>query len=230
MVSDIILGAIIGGVIALSGAFLGLLAEPVRAHFARKAHQEQLRRILYGELIIKLQRAAAYLDYHRPVIERRDTDYLKSFYKVELSGPISFPDEVTAQEQYYQLTPQEFDLLATAYYKLRTLINGVNKFGRPPFDDAKEAMELCRTSKEMLEDTIYRVNEAFENNVHVLEKIDGGDILKAWRKFIQDPKLQKEYLSDPAKKALKEAAEKKNGETEPAEEPAEKKKGRLIKH
>jgi hypothetical protein len=209
MVSDIILGAIIGAAVALSGAFLGLLAEPVRAHFARKAHQKQLRRILYGELIIKLQRAAAYLDYHRPLIERRDTDYLKSIYKVDLSGPISFPDEVTAQEQYYQLTPQEFDLLSTAYYKLRTLINGVNKFGRPPFDDSKEVIELCRTSKEMLEDTIYRVNDAFEYNAHVLKKIDGGILLKKWRKFMQDPKLQKKYLSEPAKKAMNGAAEKK---------------------
>jgi hypothetical protein len=209
MVSDIILGAIIGGVIALSGAFLGLLGEPVRAHFARKARQEQLRRTLYNELIIKLQRAAAYLDYHRHLIERRDTDHLKRVYKVDLSELISFPDEVTAQEQYYQLTSQESNLLAVAYYQLRALINAVNKFGRPPFDDAKEAMKLCLTSKEMLESTIYSVNNAFENNVRVLEKIDSGALLKDWRKFIDDPTLQKEYLSDPAKKALKGPAEKK---------------------
>lgn len=216
MVSDIILGAIIGGAIALSGAFLGLLSEPVRSYFAHKAHQEQLRKILYGELIIKLQRAAAYLDYHRHLIERHDTDYLKRVYKVDFSELISFPDEVTAQEQYYQLTSQESNLLAVAYYQLRSLINGVNKFGRPPFDDAKEATELCRTLKKMLEDAIYYVNEAFENNVRVLEKINGGAPLKDWRKFKHDPKVQKEYLSDPAKKALKW--------------PAGKKKRKLIKH
>ncbi len=220
MVSDTNLGVIIGGLIAFVGAFIGLLAEPVRAHFARKAHQKQLRRTLYGELIIKLQRAAAYLDFHRRAIERRDTNYLKRVYKVDLSGPISFPDEVDAQAQYYQLTSQEFDVLAAAYYNLRALLNGINKFGRPPFEDAKEAMKLCRTSKEMLESTIYSVNIAFENNVRVLKKIDGGALLKDWRKFVQDPKLQKEYLSDPAKKALKEDAAKKkrkltntNGET-----------------
>lgn len=204
MVSDIVLVAIIG----VAGTLLGaLFAEPIRAHFARRAHLEQLRRILYGELFIKLKRAAAYLDSHRLAIERHDTNYLR-LNKVDLSGPISFPDEVTAQERYYQLTTQECNTLAIAYHNLRSFINGVNTFGSTPLD-TKEAMELCRKLKEMLEEAIWYVNEAFENNTHVLEKIDEGALLKDWRRLIQDPKLQKEYLSGPAKEALKRATEKK---------------------
>jgi hypothetical protein len=193
----------------IAGALVGLLAEPIRNFFARRARREQLRRNLYSELLIKLQRALAYFDFHRLAIERRDTNYVKSVYKVNLSGPISFPEEVAAEEQYYELTTQERNALAVAYYNLRAFINGVNKLGTPPFDDAKEASELCRTLKEMLESVIYYVNEAFEDNANVLEKIDRGALLKDWRKFLQDPKLQKEYLSDSAKASLNRAAEKK---------------------
>lgn len=96
-----------------------------------------------------------------------------------------------------------------AYYNLRAFINGVNKLGAPPFDDAKEASELCHKLKEMLESVIYYVNEAFEDNASILENMDRGALLKDWRKFLQDPKLQKEYLSDSAKESLKRVAEKK---------------------
>lgn len=207
MVSDAILSAFLGGLLALSGALIGLFAEPVRNFFARRARQEHLRRTLYGELFIKLQRAAANLDSYRLAIERQDIDYLK-LHKVDLSEPISFPDEVTAQEQYYQLTTQERNALAVAYYNLRSFINGVTIFGSTPLD-TKEAMELYPKLKEMLQSAIFYVNLAFENNARILEKIDEGAILKDWRELIQDRTLQKEYLSDPAKKALKVAAEKK---------------------
>ncbi len=187
MVSDIIVGAIIGGVIALLGASLGLLGEPVRAHFARNAHQEQLRRVLYGELFIKLERVLKgyALDYN-VAIRSNDINYLKSANKLEIAGLIEFPSEVEAQTQYYQLTSQEFYVLAPAYYRLRGVINLVHKFNSTSFDNIGDAKDENTALKKRLEFAIYFINKAFEDNSRFLEKIDGGVLLQAWRKLMQD--------------------------------------------
>jgi hypothetical protein len=102
MVSDTVSAALIGVIAALSGTLVGLVAEPIRARFAFKARQKQLRRILYGELVIKLQTvlsvcAVTYIS----AIESAAIDYLKSANKLELVGRIEFPDEAHAQAQFH---------------------------------------------------------------------------------------------------------------------------------
>jgi hypothetical protein len=211
MVSDIILGAIIGGVIALAGVLLSPLTEPVRTRFVRKAHQAQLRRILYGELLNKLEMVRGYLLEYNVKIRGKDIDYLGSTDKLELSGPISFPDEDTVKKQYYQLPPQEFDPLAAAYHQLRIIIKLVNKFGLTSFDRDDATQEHDQIEKH-LQFGLYYINKAFEDNVRVLKRLDDGAILNAWRKLMQEPRMRR---------YLKEAGV-------AAEKPAEKRKRKLI--
>jgi hypothetical protein len=113
-------------------------------------------------------------------------DYLRSNNKLEVGGPISFPDEVNAQAKYYRLTSQEFDPLAVAYYWLRGLISAVHKFGNTSFDQLDNAQKEYSSLEERLKSTIYFINKAFEDNARFLEKLDEGEILKKWRKLMQD--------------------------------------------
>ena len=181
MVSDIVLVAIFAVVGTLLGALIGLLAEPVRACFSRKAYQEQLRRTLYGDLIIKLHRVLGYyLEYKS---NRDNLEYLKSPNKLEVAGPISFPDEVTAQAQYYQLTSEEFDPLASAYYRLRWVVNFTNQFGNRSHDDIDNAKQALKGLEENIRLAGYTINAAFKDSAHFLDKIDDGRLLRDWCKL-----------------------------------------------
>jgi hypothetical protein len=62
MVSDTVLAGIVGVVGTASGALIGLLAEPVRGYFAQRARLNQLRRIVYGELLVKLHQTFTKID------------------------------------------------------------------------------------------------------------------------------------------------------------------------
>jgi hypothetical protein len=195
MVSDIILAALVGGVIGVVGTLLGTLLEPISARFARKSHQEQLRRTLYSDLIIKLHRALGMYTTYKQACEDAKLKYRNHPNKLEIYGPIAFNDEVTAQADYYQLTAQEFTPLAYAYYRLRTVVNFVNQFGTHSLeiDQAKEKLVVIERE---IRRAVYAINRAFKENVHTLEKIDNGILLKEWRE------LCRELLIVPHFKAL----------------------------
>jgi hypothetical protein len=214
MVSDLVLGAIIGVVGALLGALIGIFAEPVRAYFVGKKHQEQLRRTLYGELIIKLQRVLGGYIAYKDACDNNNLTFLKSRNKLEVPGPIAFHDEVTAQADYYQLNAQEFSPLAIAYLRLRTVVNFVNQFGTHSLE-ILEAKEALKELEKEIRLAGYAINEAFKQNVHVLEKIDNGILLVDWRK------LCRELIKRPGYKDL-QMQEYLRGCVEAAEKPAEK--------
>lgn len=192
MVSDTVAGAVIGVAGALLGTLLGIFAEPVRVRFARKAHQEQLRRTVYGELLVKLERVAGYYRTYKDRCESDDLAYLRLADK-QPAGPITFPDEVTAHAQYYQLTSREFELLAAAYHNMRLAVNLVNKFGFTPFNNVLDAKQACNGLQNAINNAKKLVALAFKGNTHFLENIDDGVLLKKWRQFVQEPWLE-EYL------------------------------------
>ena len=222
MVSDTVLIAIAGVVGTLLGALLGFFAEPFRARIARKAHQEQLRKTLYGDLTIKLQRVLGYyLEYES---NRNNLEYLKSLKKLEVAGTISFPDEVTAQERYYQLTYKEAELLATAYFRLRWIVNFVNQFGDHPLDiiNANQALQALEYN---IRFAAYAINLAFKDSAHFLEKID-PDLLQRWHalcyELVTAPQWRKlqlqEYLQDCVQAAQGGATEEAAAQGEATEE------------
>lgn len=222
MVDDAILAVIVGA-FTLFGAVLGLFAEPVRARFARKEHQKQLRKTLYGELFIKFEKVlkGSLVDY-QAAITLKDINSFNSPDKEEFGGLTSFFDEVTAEKQYYQLKPKEFHLLAVAYYRLRRTINLVNKFG--PFKTVEDAKkDLKEEIEEQIRSSFKFINDAFEENADALEKSDCGSLLKKWRKLVEDfpqysgpRKNEKEFL----KKEFLEMEKKKKGGELPEDEEA----------
>jgi len=206
MVSDIVLVAIVGVAGTLLGAFF---AEPIRAHFAHKAHQEQLRRALYSELSFKSYMVLRYVLQYDDAFKDNDIDYLKFVSKVLITTPVSFPDEVDARAQYYQLNSQDLELLAAAYHALRDAINILYNLASASFDNIEEAKKEHVVLKRSLGFAFAAINRAFKDNAHVLEKIDKGLLLKDWRELVQvarkDTVLQ-EYLTPNYQK---DAAEKK---------------------
>jgi hypothetical protein len=215
MVSDVILAALIAGVVGLAGASIGIFAEPVRVYFARRAHREQLRRTLYGELVIKLRRVTEYYLAYESTLHYSTT---RIFSVDEAAGPISFPDEVTAEEQYYQLTSQEFDLLAAAYFRLRRAVNLVNQFRG--IVSPEVAKKKLKELKDSIQVAGFAINSAFKRNRHFLEEIDKGALLKDWNKLcceLMEPKWSQlqmqEYLQDCAAAAEEPTKKGKEEET-----------------
>jgi hypothetical protein len=219
MVSDIVWAAIIGVIGALAGTLIGTFLEPVRAFFAQKKHQEQLRRTLYGELIIKLHRALGLYEAYKKACDTSNLTYLKSRNKLGIYGPIAFHEEDTTQADYYQLTAQEFQPLANAYFRLRTVVNFLNQFGNRSLE-----IDYAKTKLNVIEGEIRRafhaISSAFKDNVHILEEIDNGILLNDWhdlcRELIERPEYKelkvRDYLGDcveaaekPAEKVVEEA-------------------------
>lgn len=219
MVSDIVWAAIIGVIGALAGTLIGTFLEPVRAFFAQKKYQDQLRRTLYGELIIKLHRALGVYEGYKKACDTSNLTYLKSHNKLEIYGVIEFHDEVTTQADYYQLTAREFQPRANAYFRLRVVINFLNSFGYRSLE-----IDYARTKLNVIEREIRSafdaINRAFKDNVHILEKIDNGILLNDWRdlcrELIERPEYKelkvRDYLGDcveaaekPAEKVVEEA-------------------------
>jgi hypothetical protein len=182
MVSDTVTLALLAVVGTASGALIGLFVEPVRARFALKAHQRQLRRELYGELRIKLQRVLGMYINYSEACDNNNLVYLESTNKLEIPGIISFDDETTTQAKYYQLTSEEFTPLALAYLHLRWAVNHSNQFGSKKLD-IRGAKKALKELERRLQSAVCLINRAFEENTHFLEKLDKGTLLNDWREL-----------------------------------------------
>lgn len=203
MVSDTVTIAAFAVAGTAVGAVIGLFAEPVRARFELKSHQRQLRRELYGELRIKFQRVLGMYITYTEACDSNDLVYLESTNKLEIPGTISFDGEATTQANYYQLTSEEFTLLALSYLHLRWAVNHTNKFGNEKLG-IRGAREALKELENRIQSAACLINRAFEENARFLEKMDGGVLLNDWRelrsKVIEKPGLKKlriqEHLKD----------------------------------
>jgi hypothetical protein len=135
--------------------------------------------------------------------DSNDLVYLESTNKLEIPGTISFDGEATTQANYYQLTSEEFTLLALSYLHLRWAVNHTNKFGNEKLG-IRGAREALKELENRIQSAACLINRAFEENARFLEKMDGGVLLNDWRelrsKVIEKPGLKKlriqEHLKD----------------------------------
>jgi gas vesicle protein len=192
----VVIGALLGAVV---GSAIGIFAGPVRDCFAHRTEIKNVRKAIYNELFISCQKLKATFDDFNRHIDNRDTDWLSSTDKMYYSGPTTFPvyDAFISQPiSLYQLA--EASVLAAAYFNMNAVNNAINDFNFShtrfkDFESAKE--ELCDIYKKFLV-AVCVVNIAFESNAHILNGIDKGALLKAWRKFVNARKSIKDRLSN----------------------------------
>jgi hypothetical protein len=204
MVSEEALATIIAPILTFFlGTFVGTFVEQ---HFARKTLQEQQRRTSYDTLFNRTEMIlkGRLIEFGAAI---RSNDYLKEIKRV--ARPLPFPNEAAAQKNYSLLPFKEREQLNMAYHRLRVAIDLVNKFGTDldNREDAKQELKLALNEiEEQMKAALPSIDIAFEGNADSLEKIDDGDLLRAWRKLIREPWMKK-YLPENFQK--KGAAENK---------------------
>jgi len=208
-----VVGTLLGGAI---GAIIGIFAGPVRDCFAHRREIKHIRKAIYNELYLSCRKLRdAFSEFGADITEAKRTknnDKLRSINKRYYSGPITFSVYHAFRVKpidFYQL--EEADKLDEAYFRLTIIKNGVNQYSHTRSDDPDKANKKYDPCHKQFLGAIHGsgvVNVAFEANAHVLEKIDGGALLKKWRKFSSESMTVEEKLL--LKNAEKRPVEKKS--------------------
>jgi len=142
----------------------------------------QLRRAIYGDVVTwceKIKGALVLLDLR---LRASDIDFFRSTNKLDISLIRSELYDSLKTEANRVLPATEAARLEVAYFQLKSITNALSDINLRSFDNVEDAK---RQWKELRGSSLHScssyINQAFEDAELILNKLDGGEILKNWR-------------------------------------------------
>jgi hypothetical protein len=183
-----IIGAVIGAVITGCFTALGWFLQSRWERNARKAEQDQSRRIAYSGLCGSFHKMRIlYWGRLKDRVGQQDPKWLMSAEKGKDLPRVAPPDTATARATYHKLTSDEMSRLWSAYDSLTEVVREWDTFYHTCYDAAKaddisKAEEKFESIGVRLNEAAHEINRAFDAGNDFLKTIGESSLVSTWEK------------------------------------------------